>query len=87
MIGLQVLLESMLYTHICDNSDLMKEVNRPVYEILRKDLDTLHRNHKFYVSKFMSLTNMTFIHEFEELKEIIERYLNYETTNKKKESC
>ena len=75
MLGMQVLLESMLYTHICDNFEFMKKVNPTLANICRNDLNTLHRNHEFYASKFRKLTNIQLIHDYESLKEILERFL------------
>lgn len=80
-LSVQVLLESMLYSHICENYELMKTANPILANLCRKDLQTIHRNHEFYASKFRELLSPELLSDYEELRNIIEGFVNERTTD------
>ena len=75
-LSVQVILERMLYTYTCENYEQMKKVNPVLANIVRKDIDTLHRNHSFYISKFTPILQPQLYDEYENLQAIIEEYIN-----------
>lgn len=74
-LSVQVLLESMLYTHICENFESMKQTNPILANMVRKDISTLHRNHEFFMSKFRPIVNEDLLKDYEKLRGIIEEFV------------
>lgn len=75
-LSVQVMLESILYAYTCENYEEMKKVNPVLANIVRKDIDTLHRNHNFYISKFTPILEPELYNDFENLKTMIDNYIN-----------
>lgn len=76
-LSVQVVLESMLYSHICDNYESMKKTNPVLANLVRNDITTLHRNHEFFMSKIRPIVNEQLLVEYENLKEIIGEFIKY----------
>lgn len=74
-LSVQVLLESILYSHICENFESMKQTNPILANIVRKDISTLHRNHEFFMSKFRPIVNEDLLKDYEKLRGIIEEFV------------
>jgi len=74
-LSVQVLLESILYSHICENFESMKQTNPILANIVRKDISTLHRNHEFFMSKFRPILNDGLLKDYEKLRGIIEEFV------------
>jgi len=78
-LSVQILLENMLYTHICDNYESMREVNPVITQIIRNDINTLHRNHEFLMQKLRPVLNLALIEEYESLRILISDFLERKT--------
>lgn len=74
-LSVQVLLESILYSHICENFESMKQTNPILANMVRKDILTLHRNHEFFMSKFRPIVNEDLLKDYEKLRGIIEEFV------------
>lgn len=78
-LSVQILLESMLYSHICENYDSMRKVNPILANIVRNDLQALHRNHSHYIDKISPLLPVAMLTDFEKLRDIINEFINEKT--------
>ena len=76
-LSVQIVLESVLYSHICENFESMKDTNPILANLVRNDIATLHRNHEFYMSKLRPIVNENLLKEYENLREIIEDFIKY----------
>lgn len=74
-LSIQILFESMLHNYTEDAYEIMKSINPTLASLCRKDIETLHRNHRFYFKKFENLVNKQLLVNFEELTDIVEKYL------------
>jgi hypothetical protein len=74
-LSVQVLLESVLYSQICENYETMKQTNPILANLVRNDISTLHRNHEFYMSKFRPILRDDLIKKYERLRSIIDEFV------------
>lgn len=76
-LSVQVLLESILYSHVCENFESMKQTNPILANIVRNDIQTLHRNHEFFMSNLRPILNENLLKEYDSLKDIIAQFINF----------
>ena len=78
-LSVQVILESVLYSHICENYESMKSANPTLANLVRNDINTLNRNHEFFMSKLRPILNQELLNEYESLRCIIEDFVKLKT--------
>ena len=77
LLSVQILLESMLYSIIVDNYEETRSINPTIANITKNDIYTLHRNHEHYIKKFRPLLNNRLLEDYEELRNIINKFIEY----------
>ncbi len=75
-LSVHILLESMVYSYMQESYEEMKEVNPILANLVRKDIETMHRNHNFFFDKFKAILSHNLFDDFDHLRIIIENFLN-----------
>ena len=71
-----VLLERLLKDKLDEFVEEVQNDNKPLASIIRNDVRTLNRNHKYFYSKIQPVIGAEIFDDFEKLQEITDRFFN-----------
>ena len=71
-----VLLERLLKDKLDEFVEEVQKDNKPLASIIRNDVRTLNRNHKYFYSKIEPVIGIEIFDDFEKLQEITDRFFN-----------